>query len=417
MLNSDSFALLRNVLGEALGLPLRSFDTFYGDLTEIDLGLHHQMQEPDKHYERVRELIRGLHFGEILVLRDMLLTDLVLLRADPDSDAFYSIGPFRWLPMEDSDYYKIQTRHGLDVDSVEHLRFLMQRVPVSISRSTALAVARNILLTTHGISNPRVGEYDLALDTVSPPPLLAQEDLNAQAARVEEIYAHEGRLLSFVQQGDETKAAGEAQFFLLTNMDQRLSDLLFSQRSLMYSVNTLFRKAAETSGIHPLFCDQISRQFAKRLALCSSRQQLTNIYFEMIREYCRLCRENSTAGYSPNIQKVIQYIQLNLAQDLSAETIGAAVSFSPGYVSRRFKDEVGVSLNHFIASRRVEVACRLLKQSPLTVREIAVYVGIPDWNYFTKIFKKEKGCTPSEFRRRAHEFRADASSGSSQKSD
>ena len=58
-------------------------------------------------------------------------------------------------------------------------------------------------------------------------------------------------------------------------------------------------KAAQSTGIHPLFCDEISRQFAKRLALCSSRQQLTNMYFEMIREYCRLCSENKS-NYTEN---------------------------------------------------------------------------------------------------------------------
>lgn len=36
----------------------------------------------------------------------------------------------------------------------------------------------------------------------------------------------------------------------------------------------------------------------------------------------------------------------------------------------------------------------------MTVREISSYVGIPDWNYFTKVFRKEKGCTPSQYRKK-----------------
>lgn len=403
MLNNASFALLHNILGEAFGLSLHRFDSSESDLTELDLGLRVQMQDSDMLYARLRELARGLEFGEIILVRDTLLIDIVLLRADPDGRAFYSIGPFRWLPMEDADYFKVQTSNGLDMAAMETLRVLMQRVPVSISRTVALAVAKNILLTTHGISNPVVRELDLAEDAVSPPPIVPREDINARAKRVADIYAHEERLLSFVREGNEARAVEEAQFFMLTNMDQRLSDRLFAQRSLMYSVNTLFRKAAQSIGIHPLFCDEISRQFAKRLELCSSRQQLTNMYFEMIREYCRLCSEKSTAGYSENIRKVMQYIQLNLGQELNPETVGAAVSFSPGYVSRLFKEEVGMPLSAFITARRVEAACTLLKRSELTVREISAYVGIADWNYFTKVFKKQMGCTPSEYRRGGRE--------------
>lgn len=119
----------------------------------------------------------------------------------------------------------------------------------------------------------------------------------------------------------------------------------------------------------------------------------------MIHEYCALCRLQSTRGYSPNIQRVMQYIRINLNQTLTPETIAQGVNFSPGYISRRFKEEVGVSLGSYIASRRVEVACQLLEKTTMTVREISCYVGIPDWNYFTKVFRKEKHCTPSQYRK------------------
>ena len=62
---------------------------------------------------------------------------------------------------------------------------------------------------------------------------------------------------------------------------------------------------------------------------------------------------------------------------------------------------MGVSLVGYIAARRVQTACQLLEKTTMTVREIASYVGIPDWNYFTKVFRKEKGCTPSQYRKQA----------------
>ena len=78
-------------------------------------------------------------------------------------------------------------------------------------------------------------------------------------------------------------------------------------------------------------------------------------------------------------------------------SIAQAVNFSPSYVSRRFKEEVGVSLMTYISEQRIQTAKRLLSTTEMSVREVASYVGIPDWNYFTKLFKKSAGCTPSEY--------------------
>lgn len=403
VLNRDTFVLLQNVLGEGFGLPLHRFESPRADLAEIDLGLRSQMTDSQALYGQLRSLAQQLRFGEILLLRDSFLASTVLLRADGGTEEFYSIGPFLGMPLEEKDYRRIQKRNAMDAASMEQLRFWMQFVPVNISRSTALAVAKNILLAAHGIEDARVREWDLAQEAVALPAVFPREDQSAQARRVEEIYAHEERLLACIQAGDEEKAVEEARYFLRTNMDQRLEDRLLSQRGLLYSVNTLFRKAAQAAGVHPLLCDQISRQLARRLSLCGARPQLTELYFEMIRQYCRLCRENAAAGYSLSVQKILQYIQLNLTQELSAESIGAAVNFSPGYVCRRFRAEVGVGLKEYIAGRRVKLACRLLRRSCLTVRQVAAYVGIPDWNYFTKIFKREMGCTPSEYRQQNRE--------------
>lgn len=398
VLHADSFALLQNVLGEAFGLPLRRFESPAADLTGMDQGLRSQMEGAEALYDQLRREAEQLRFGEIVLLRDTFLTSTVLLRAEGTGEAFYTLGPFREAPLEPADYRRIRKLNALDEGSLERLRFWVQFVPVNVSRSAALAVAKQLLLAAHGVEETGVRERDLAADPLPLPRVVIREDQSDQARRVEQIYDHEERLLACIRAGKEEKALEEARYFLLTNMDQRLEDRLLSQRGLMYSVNTLFRKAAQAAGVHPLLCDRVSRQMARRLSLCGTRQQLTELYFDMIRRYCRLCRENAAAGYSLGVQKILQYIQVNLTQELSAEIIGRAVNFSPGYVCRRFRAEVGMGLREYIARRRVQMACGLLRHSCLTVRQIAAYVGVTDWNYFTKLFKAEMGCTPSEYR-------------------
>ena len=97
----------------------------------------------------------------------------------------------------------------------------------------------------------------------------------------------------------------------------------------------------------------------------------------------------------------MNYVLFNLSDDLTPGKIAQAVSFSPSYVSRIFKDEVGKPLMVYVSEQRIQTAKQLLSTTQMSIREVASYVGIPDWNYFTKLFKKAEGCTPSEYQRRS----------------
>ena len=401
MPNQTAFYLLRNVLREGWGLSLQLFESPDGDLTALDLGIRAQLQNSEPLYGQMRALARQLEFGTILVVRDQFQNDTVLLRAKKDTAAFFAVGPFRWTAPDTAALQALRAQTGLDMAQADAIQHLLRRVPVNLSRAIALSIAKNLLLSFYGLEDPLVVEQDLEpVGDAQFPPL---EDINDRARRVEEVYQHEEKLLAFIAEGNEPKALAESHFFTHTGMDQRLNDRLLSRRSLSYSTNTLFRKAAQGAGVHPLFCDEISEKFAQKLELCSTLQQIDRLHAEMIHEYCQLCRQQATRGYSPNVQKVMQYIQLNLSQDLTPEAIARGVNFSAGYISRRFKEEVGLPLGSYIAARRVQVACQLLEKTTMTVREIASYVGIPDWNYFTKVFRKEKGCTPSQYRKQARQ--------------
>lgn len=401
MLNQTAFDLLRNVLRESWGLSLQYFADTDDDFTRVDLGLRTQLEHSEQLYNQMRALIKRLKFGEITVVRDPFYLDVVLLRAAPDSEGFYVIGPFSYQPITDERLAALGPENGLTINEVRALNYLFRRIPDNISRSAVLPVAQNILRSAYGITDPPVIEKDHSHDYAEP--VIPLEDINDRARRIEEVYAHEQALLEAITSGDEERAAAENHFFTMTGIDRRLQDRLLARRTLAFSTNTLFRKAAQGVGVHPLLCDEISERFAKKLELCTTTRQIDTMFDEMDRAYCRLCRDQATQGYGANVRKVIQYIQLNLSQDLSPEAIARAVNFSAGYISRRFKEEVGVSLGAYVMARRVDVACQMLERTGMTVREIANYVGIPDWNYFTKVFRKEKGCTPSQYRKQLRE--------------
>lgn len=395
------FNLLKNIFSESRNLNINYFENTQADLSAIDCGIRAQMEQPVHHYEKIRRTADSLKWGEIWKLRDTFMLSYVLFRASPDKNDFFSIGPFRTLPLEDKDYQHIQVKNNLSYTAQEQLRILLSSVPCNILHIEATAIARHILMYTHGLAEPVLHEKKMEfLEGDYKAPVVFSEDINEQAKKIADIYLHETRLMTFIAAGNYSKALNEAYFFLHQNMKRRSSDRMLSHRSFVYTSNTLFRKAAQTAGIPPIYLDSISQKFAQEVSACITHDQLNSVYLNMLGEYCRLCREYNLKNYSPVIQKVINYIRLNLNKELSPGIIADAVNFSAVYIARRFKEELNATPMSYIAQERIRVAKQMLRETSMTIQEVSNYVGIQDWNYFTKIFKKYTGTTPTEFRKK-----------------
>ena len=99
------------------------------------------------------------------------------------------------------------------------------------------------------------------------------------------------------------------------------------------------------------------------------------------------------------VQKVMNYVNLNVAEPLTLKSLAAMCFISPSYLSALFKQEAGTTLIDYINTQRVNRAAQLLEHSSHTIAAVAEEVGILDVNYFTKIFKKTLGVTPTRYRR------------------
>lgn len=94
-----------------------------------------------------------------------------------------------------------------------------------------------------------------------------------------------------------------------------------------------------------------------------------------------------------------EFINQNYNEGLSLEIVGDNVGLSPVYLSSLFKKETGISFIDYITEVRIENSKRLLMSTDKTLVEIADSTGFCDTKYFSKIFKKCTGLSPSEFRK------------------
>lgn len=177
------------------------------------------------------------------------------------------------------------------------------------------------------------------------------------------------------------------------------TDRLRSMKNLTLSGNTLFRKAAEQGGVPPILLDRTSRDFAIKIEQLRSIDALENLQYEMIFAYCKLVQQEKLSGYSAPIRAVINYIQAHLETPLTVDELAEHIHRNPKYLSSTFKREVGVGITEYINSTRVHQSLTLLRNTDLIISHISMLVGFNDANYFTKVFSKEMGSTPSQYRK------------------
>lgn len=166
----------------------------------------------------------------------------------------------------------------------------------------------------------------------------------------------------------------------------------------MIIMNTLCRKAAQEGGVHPMQLNSISRDFALQIEEASGTEELNEISLNIIRVYTSAVSHHSYASYSPMISNAMNYIANHLDLPLSLKDVADSLNVNPSYLSTQFKKETGVTVTDYIRAQKIEYASILLTTTSRQVQEVAEAVGFYDVQYFSKLFKKEKGSTPSTYR-------------------
>lgn len=122
----------------------------------------------------------------------------------------------------------------------------------------------------------------------------------------------------------------------------------------------------------------------------------SSLTFELLNRYSN---EHSV------ISDIKKYIVQHISEDIGRSQLAEVFFLHEDYLSRLFKKEEGISLTQYITKSRVETAKNLLRIPSLSVTVVAEKAGFANFSYFSTIFKKETGQSPSEYKRLNQNFR------------
>lgn len=104
-----------------------------------------------------------------------------------------------------------------------------------------------------------------------------------------------------------------------------------------------------------------------------------------------------TPRWSPTVARAIGFVKENYGSQISLEQAAYSVGISPNRLSRIFSEETGTGFSDFLIEFRIERAKEMLAMPGASIKHVSVSCGYPDPNYFSRLFKKVTGLTPTAF--------------------
>jgi len=162
---------------------------------------------------------------------------------------------------------------------------------------------------------------------------------------------------------------------------------------------------------HPavVFHTELITEFTTIIECCLEAEKKNDITSEfimskMITDLMTLCitseKDDTNQDNIEKMRLVKEYIDKHYQSKISLGGIAVEFFISKYYLAREFKKYYGITIGDYICGKRVTHSKELLRFTNKTIEEISALSGIPDTNYFAKVFRRLEECSPSEYRKK-----------------
>lgn len=210
----------------------------------------------------------------------------------------------------------------------------------------------------------------------------------------------EKNLLSLVELG-KTEAAKESLhniFVYVTQSDGFNPQLLYN---LCLNFVVLIYRCATMCGI-PYDNLSKNKNFPHNLLEMKTVAEIENYLERIITDTSEKIKEMRMKKQQGTLGKIKEYVEQNFAQDLTLDFLAKKFFINACYLSQLFKKELNCNFVDFLTAIRIEEAKRLMLHTDLKVYEVGTRTGYNNPRYFSQVFERFTGETPSEYRRKAN---------------
>lgn len=146
----------------------------------------------------------------------------------------------------------------------------------------------------------------------------------------------------------------------------------------------------DVSKLSPMTYEQLRR--------VQTIDEIQELLYDALRVYREICHRGKPSKNAKIIDAAKNYLLTHYHEEVSLDQIAKHLFIHPIYFCTLFKKETGETYNHFLTQIRLDKAFELLRSSELQVQEVSSMVGYKSPKHFTRLFKKQFGILPKDYR-------------------
>lgn len=153
--------------------------------------------------------------------------------------------------------------------------------------------------------------------------------------------------------------------------------------------------------IGPYTTDETSKKAIFKPKHCIS--YLLNILYMKLEN--ESINSSESTSYNFNVNKAIKYIEENYKKQFTLDQVCESININKSYFCTIFKEHTGKTFSHYLSHYRIDKAKKLLKDTELSITEVAFTVGFNSVNYFNNNFKRLNNITPLQYRNKINNLK------------
>ena len=154
-------------------------------------------------------------------------------------------------------------------------------------------------------------------------------------------------------------------------------------------------------GLEPEQAYRLSDFYILKMDSCTSLRQIADLHHTMAKDFTgKMILQKKLSVLSKPVMQCIDYIYAHIKDRITIEDLACHTGLSQNYLSRVFKQNLGISISDYIREKKIEKATHLLRYSDKAVVDIANYLSFSSQSHFIQVFENFTGLTPKKYRDR-----------------
>lgn len=254
------------------------------------------------------------------------------------------------------------------------------------------------LMLHYTLTGEKISSSDISYDSNGLP---TARNIPNQKKDRHKIWAAEQGLMRMVREGDlNFKLAMNSSTGISVGVPVQSADPLRQAKTSTIVFASLCTRAAIEGGLSPEQAYSLGDSYIQSVESAKTISEISALSDALYEDFVRRvhgCRTNP--NLSSQIQACCDYIEMNTEEEFDISDLAARAGYTEYYLSRKFKEETGVSLNNYINIAKVERAKLLLTITDDSIQEISDRLHFCTRSYFSEAFRKFTGTSPAKYRK------------------